>query len=437
MKRLFWIATVCTLWMLVDVMPAAAQHAFQTQRGYVPSIEVLGRGDAAAALPGEARPLFYNPAHLAELPTRITAFQFHGGGSGHLADQLRLLRGPINRQQIQRPGTNLDNWRTIRDSTQIVGPRPSMADISLALPSFIYRQGPFGVSAGAFVHSAVDQRFGSGGAGFPSIDVHSRTDALLLTAVGYDASRWVDGLSVGLTTKFTQRYLSHINAPVGQLPDSENVPLTGASPMIDQVFIFGIDEQRSPVWAAHAVGLDVGLHYTIPWYEGPGTIAVAGAAFDVLTSRFSYTLHDEAPPLPVLSSLLPDQTPYVAQGNLEVPDTLPEADRFDLHPSYRVGAAYTLDALGPLDNLAVALDYQGYRQPAFKQVFPAQLHLGAQAQYDILIGRVGLNQGYVTFGAGLRMGHIHVDYAFYGREEGRVPGETYNYVNNIQVALRF
>lgn len=434
---------VCSIVLLVlgEAEPLAAQHTGQTQRAVAPSVEALGRGDVGAALPERAHPFSYNPAHSAALPTQITAFRIQGAGSGHVADPLRhMSRGGPGEILNGEPTDFDDDFQTFADSTRRVGARPSILEATIALPSFVYRRGPYAVSGGATVHSLLNQRFRSDGPdAIPIADHRARTDVTLSGTVGYDASAHVPGLRLGVTLNALQRYVSTLERRIDRVRPTDKMPVVESTPLLDQLTFFDSRAPQNPVWVGRNVSFDVGAMYTVSAFDLPGTLHVGAAAFDLWASEFTFSLQDTAPRIPLLGPLLPDQSPPVVNGRVSPSDPLSDAqaERFQIDPSVRVGAAYTQEAWGPFRNLAVAVDYQDYRRPSVEQSALAHLHVGAEAQYDILIARLGINQGYPTAGVGLRMGHIHVDYAFYGREEGSSFRETYNYVNTLQVALRF
>ncbi|MGM0705656.1 MAG: hypothetical protein ACQETP_07040, partial [Bacteroidota bacterium] len=324
--------------------------------------------------------------------------------------------------------------------TRRVGSRPSILEATIALPSFVYRRGPYAVSGGATVHSLLNQRFRSDGPdAIPIADHRARTDVTLSGTVGYDASAHVPGLRLGVTLNALQRYVSTLERRIDRVRPTDKMPVVESTPLLDQLTFFDSRAPQNPVWVGRNVSFDVGAMYTVSAFDLPGTLHVGAAAFDLWASEFTFSLQDTAPRIPLLGPLLPDQSAPVVNGRVSPSDPLSDAqaERFQIDPSVRVGAAYTQEAWGPFRNLAVAVDYQDYRRPSVEQSALAHLHVGAEAQYDILIARLGINQGYPTAGVGLRMGHIHVDYAFYGREEGSSFRETYNYVNTLQVALRF
>ena len=434
---------VCSVVLFVvgDAWPLAAQHTGQTQRAVAPSVEALGRGDVGAALPGRAHPFAYNPAHPAALPTQITAFRIQGAGSGHVSDHLRhMSRGEPGTLLNGEPSEFDDDFQTFADSTRRIGARPSILEATIALPSFVYRRGPYAVSGGATVHSLLNQRFRSDRPdAIPVADHRARTDVTLSGTVGYDASAHVPGLRLGGTLNAVQRYVSVLERRIDEVRPTDKMPVVESTPLLDKLTFFDNRRAQNPVWVGRNVSVDVGAMYTVSKFDLPGTLHVGAAAFDLWASEFTFALQDTAPRIPLLGPLLPDQSAPVANGRVSPSDPLSDAqaERFQVSPSMRMGVAYTLDAWGPFRNLAVAVDYQDYRRPPVEQSALAHLHIGAEAQYDILIARLGINQGYPTAGVGLRMGHIHVDYAFYGREEGTSLRETYNYINTLQVALRF
>ena len=420
--------------------PAASQNSAQTQRAFVPAVEVLGRGDASAALPGRGHPLTYNPAHIAALPTRLTAIRLQGAGSGHVSDHFRLVsRGPIGEALNGDLDAFEGDLSVLADSIRRVGTRPALLEATVALPSFVYRRGPYAVSAAATVHSLLSQRFRTSDTALPRTDHTARTDIALTGAFGYDASAHIRGLHLGLSVNAVQRYVSLLEKPIDEIGPGDKLPVVASTPLLDKLTFFDNRPRTNPVWVGRSVSMDVGALYVVPASFLPGTLQIGAAAFDLGASAFTFTLQDTAPRIPLLGPLLPDQTAPVRNDNPPAPDTLPasRAARFQVDPSVRVGVAYTLDAWGPFRNLAVAVDYQDYRRPPVEQSALAHLHVGAEAQYDILIARLGINQGYPTAGVGLRMGHIGIDYAFYGREEGASFRETYNYINTLQMTLQF
>ena len=62
-------------------------------------------------------------------------------------------------------------------------------------------------------------------------------------------------------------------------------------------------------------------------------------------------------------------------------------------------------------------------------------HAGAQLNLPLVKPRLGLNQGYLTMGLGLRFKIITLDYALYGHELGNKPGLHQEYLHVVQLAL--
>jgi hypothetical protein len=49
--------------------------------------------------------------------------------------------------------------------------------------------------------------------------------------------------------------------------------------------------------------------------------------------------------------------------------------------------------------------------------------------------RTGLNQGYSSFGAGIQLPFARVDYAYYGSELGRLPGQSPSFHHRVQLSI--
>lgn len=63
------------------------------------------------------------------------------------------------------------------------------------------------------------------------------------------------------------------------------------------------------------------------------------------------------------------------------------------------------------------------------------LHLGAETQLWVLIPRVGINQGYLTFGVGFETRLLSIEYANYGEELSLNTGGLENRINAVRLAF--
>ncbi len=67
-----------------------------------------------------------------------------------------------------------------------------------------------------------------------------------------------------------------------------------------------------------------------------------------------------------------------------------------------------------------------------------RLHVGAELKFPkILALRVGLNQGYMTYGAGLNFWLLRLDYAYYKEEVGAYAGQREDARHSLQLSIGF
>jgi hypothetical protein len=71
------------------------------------------------------------------------------------------------------------------------------------------------------------------------------------------------------------------------------------------------------------------------------------------------------------------------------------------------------------------------------QALGNRIHLGAEIGLPVVSVRTGFNQGYPTVGASLGLRVLHLDYAFYGRELGNVPGSESQFLHAVEMRLGF
>jgi hypothetical protein len=219
----------------------------------------------------------------------------------------------------------------------------------------------------------------------------------------------MDGVSVGVTGTQTRRYLTFKNKPLGRFTDDE------ASVLLD-----GTTFQ-----------LDAGLTYTPDWLSGThGTVRFGGALYDLLNQGYGYATGGPTGRMPFLGDVVTRSDDGPPQG-----EVARARQTFALKRSYRVGVAYQVPSVFFLDDVAVAVDYQGYR--ADEQRPLARLHLGTRAEFfGFFRLRGGFSAGYPSGGLGLEVGALHLDYAVHGAEEGRRPGQLSTYVHTARLLLR-
>ncbi len=393
--------------ILATAGSAAAQNYFQNPRAFVRSPQVLATGDATVAMPSPETVFFYNPAHLSETTSatpRITIVGVQGAVSTSVFDQVSFFQDKVE-PAIDRGFDDLSSEELdeLYDKAFALGRQRAFASGDVILPSIQFASGPISIGAGFFAHTSANYRFEDAGLGVPQLDFVGRADAIGVVTGALDGTAiGFRGFSVGMTAKYTRRYISIKDRPLDAIGEDE--PLH--------------------VFSGDAVTIDYGMLYRA------GNLSLGLSVYDISSSDFDFafdrTLFADAPAAPEINTRV--------QSELEAVKALNE-----IRPSYRIGAAYTAPRmLGVFGETTVMLDYLGYSDPVVNQSGLARLHLGAQSNIaGPLTVRGGLSQGYPSGGIGLHFGPLHIDYAFFGYEEGRTPGQTpaWNHLAQLRLAI--
>lgn len=67
--------------------------------------------------------------------------------------------------------------------------------------------------------------------------------------------------------------------------------------------------------------------------------------------------------------------------------------------------------------------------------FGKRVSLGAEARLPVFAVRAGAHQGYGTVGASVGLTGLHVDYAYWGRELGELPGAESQFLHSLELRL--
>lgn len=374
----------------------------------VASPQALAMGDAAVAAPAPQSALFYNPAHLTHFSvprTPITLIGVNASLTRNLDEQVSFYQNDLE-PAIDRGIDTLSDAEesTLYDGIFRVGREASEMTGALMLPSFVMNRGHYGIGGGIFAQSYARNQIEDAGAGIPGIDFSAVGDLIATAAASMHLSPvGLTGASVGLTGRYTMRYLTLKTKPVDALDPDENVH----------------------VLRGQAFGLDLGLLYDAGSVFGPGRLTVGAAGYNLLATDFTY-----------------DFEGYVVKNGTRDDDVISEevavADaHFQSDIRYRLGGAYIVPQTWRfLRESRVALDYLGTPQHSADRSLLTRLHLGLQTSVnDWLYLRAGLNQGYTTAGGGLRFSFVQIDYAFYGQEEGRFAGQQPSWHHRLQILL--
>jgi hypothetical protein len=368
-------------------------------------------GDAGVALAGPEHVFFYNPAHLPSTPSHFTVFGLQASATRSLDDHIRFLNQEAVRAVRARDALPSAARARLRRSAADLRRRPGRGTGDILLPSFAYSPGALGVGGGLFSKTAVNYRLAGPSGGRLSPWMVSRTDLMAVLSLGLDLRvLGLPGLSVGGTGTQTRRYLAFKNKPLDRFRDAEpTVLLEGGM-----------------------FQLDVGATYRLPGAEGPGTVRLGGAVYDVLRAGYGYS-RGGAGRLPFLDDIV--ARPAADSVGAAAGEVRQARRLFALRPSYRVGMAYQRPAFFFLDDIGLALDYQGYRGEA--QSLLKRLHLGVRARVvGPLALRAGVNAGYPTGGLGVQWGALHLDYALHGAEAEPGPGRLPAYVHTARLLVR-
>ncbi len=391
---------------LMLASPVLAQHELLSTRSQVALPQTLGMGDAVVALPMQQSAFFYNPAHAAHAKLHVTIAGLQLSASSTVLDQLSYYKDDLQ-PALDEGIENLDSERlkSLYDRTLEVGRQTTFLNLNVLAPSAGFHIGPVGVGVGIFGSSTFAYRFPDGGGGLPLVQITGVADAMVVGSAGMSLSRFgVSGLSAGITAKYTRRYASLKSKPLDALSDNEPFDLL----------------------VANRTSVDLGFLYELPLLNKiPGKMHVGLAVYDIVGSNFDFA-HE--------STIQGTSSPEAILQDIASANTF-----FEVQPSFRLGVGYTLPKL-PLkliDESGVMLDYVGSQSPHFDQAFFSHLRIGAQVKAKMVSLRAGLNQGYPTIGAGVSLGFMDLDYAYYGMEQGRYPGQLPSWHHAAQLRFGF
>lgn len=177
------------------------------------------------------------------------------------------------------------------------------------------------------------------------------------------------------------------------------------------------------VHAGMGLGIDLGVNASF----GPVTAALAirdfgGTTFDfgVMSAIDAFTSLE--------SGALPEGTPIEEDIEFVIPMSFHYGLEF--HPDLG-GFAFLIDP-------SVHAEYVQTIGPEEEESFWMNLHLGTEIRVLRMFRlRAGLNQGYTTLGAGIKLLFLEAHVAYFARELGSYPGSRQNQGVTAEVALRF
>ena len=397
---------LCLVGCLLLVVSSIGQPAHS--QALVRSPQALGMGGAAIAFPAPQSALFYNPAHLTHFNvdrTPITLIGANASLTRNFDDQLTYYRDDLQ-PALDRGIDALteEEETTLYEGLFRVGREASELNGVLVFPSFVMNRGSYGLGGGLFARSSAYNRIEDAGAGVPGLDFSAFGDLIVSGAASMNLSSvGLRGLSAGLSGRYTMRYVTLKTKPVDAFDEDENIH----------------------VYEGNAMGMNLGLLYDAGAVAGPGRLLIGLAGYNLIASDYDYEF----------------QSYFTKNGDRNdalIADEIALAeDHFQPQFSYRAGAAYVIpQTWRVIRETGFAFDYVGTPESPIERSFLTRLRLGAQTSInDWLFLRAGLNQGYTTLGAGLHLSFVQIDYAFYGREEGRFAGQQPSWHHRVQLLL--
>jgi hypothetical protein len=388
---------------------ADAQRLGQYARASVESPQVLARGGAGVALASAETALFYNPAQLASLRLprpRIEILSAQGTASTNLFGNTGFFLNDVREaaeEGFSFPLTSED--RELFDAALERGRRATVGQAAATLPAVTFSMNQMGFAGGIFGTSTSRLRFEDAGGGIPLLDFFGQADFI---AAGAAATMIPNTpMAVGSTVRVVRRYLT-----------SKTKDLLEIDPDHEQLYVF----------SGSTLAVDAGLHIADLFPVLPGQLSAGLAVYDLVGGGFSYRLDSEIA-----------FTGDGATNQQEVDAILASLEGRDGDIAVRIGAAYRMPALlGPFGDLTIAADW--FSAPTSESEQPALAGFRIGADIDLagaLSFRAGIGQGYPSAGFGLQLPFVHLDYSFYGIEDGRLPGqlERYNHVVRVRFGI--
>lgn len=384
----------------------------EEQPAFIQFVRPLGMGGAFTAIADDQNIFSYNPAGMVQRTgAQVTLLEIALGGSQDLKDAYDFVSD--NEDKL----TNFENLSTQeqidlinkidRDISKL-NPRAYLAaDIASYVSGPRFLGLPLHVGFGAF--GVVDANFKLDSSVLvPNISYSINNDLVFPLSV---AHRWEDPwfipgkLGVGFTGKIIRRnQIEQERLSVLQLDSLDSPPMvTGAGVGSDLGFLYQPTDR-----------LNLGL--MIQDFMG------TKIKFDSLAAE------DGFPAQPGRTSVI---RPRTNVGVAVTPEKL-----FWLVPTKeRWTFAADIRDIRPGTNEHVLFE-NGLRKP-FGTNLPTHTYLGAEFKYWFLRFRGGAYQGYPTFGLGVDIPFLKIDYAFYSRELGFRSGDIQEENHVISLAVRF
>ncbi|MDR2616509.1 MAG: conjugal transfer protein TraF, partial [Endomicrobium sp.] len=175
---------------------------------------------------------------------------------------------------------------------------------------------------------------------------------------------------------------------------------------------------------ATAFGMDFGVIYYLnsKWHFGIN-------ATDLYNSQFKY------------------KKSKICFGDEKKSNSIPDTyDPQEINPILNIGCAYIPEKLYywpgnyiyTNDNITFAFDLTDLNNPneSFSLTPFKKIHIGTECRLNSFSLRAGLNSGYPSFGVGISLKAVNLEYAFYGEEKGILPGQDPDWMHSFLVSIK-
>lgn len=394
MKRIFSVALVLQL-----ALPLAAFGAAERPVN-IRGIRPLGMGDAFTALADDQNLFFYNPAgSTLRTGSLLTILELSATIGKDLLDGKDFIEDNEDKMSKFDELTPTEQANLINEIDRTISKlNPSFG---VGLPGTNYVSGPMGSG----------WHWGTGL--FGQVSGSFRLNADIVPSLDYDIN--ADGIiPINISKRFEN--VKHVPGKIGV---GANLKLINRAQIKeDRVSFLQLEDFSSPqLQRGSGYGADLGLIYqpNDRWSYGLTNM-------DFLGTKIDYD-----------------------QVDAEKGFTMKPKRSATIKPRWNIGAAWTpikitksrLTLAADIKDFANADDKVFFQDGFWADTAWTHVHLGAEYRWLCFRLRAGANQGYPTFGLGLDIPVLKLDYTYYSDELGRTAGTTKQTNHMLAIALRF
>jgi len=388
------ITAFCLACFLVSGISAAREEAFMIR-----DLRPLGMGGAYTAVADDAGAFFYNPAGVAVAEkTQLTPFQIGLTVGDDLKKGYKWYKD--NKDDIDKMDdlktSDPARWAALTQSViNTISKLRLVAAVDAPQFSLVAPNHKLAYGAGLFGQLNVLLKVNPVSILIPTIDIHGRVDVVAPVAFGM---RFMDDrLALGVSPKLLKRIrVDETRLTFLEMEDFDVTTQMGSGFGIDMGAIYKLTDK-----------INVGAAWkdaSLPFLDG--TKIKYGAEWaDAKSTTTSPTL------LPGYTARIPSQL--------------------------NVGVSYRYNKL-----LLFSFDVNDIWHSQNKVVWGTTLwpkiHAGCELNlFNFLRGRVGINQGYPTWGFDLNLWLFHIEYARWADERGFYAGDLAEWQHKLAITMRY